>query len=239
MFLFKNKKIHVDCFTPHQVIAKDNPIQKASNFMPDWWKKLEKFNTAKTQYGVEIQTPTMRTCIGLLDLYSKGFIIPMWSDLNLRIADGSFAYQFATNIGTIISHDKNQYGNNFKDLVQFKLTPPWAIKEKTGVEFLFTGCSWSILNEMPKLTMVTGVVNYRVTHSCNINGFAFSEKDPYQYNFSAGTPMVQVIPLSEKEVVTHVHAVDENEWRRINDSLMRYKFRNWGFVKKKSNSSRI
>lgn len=231
----RKKQIHVDCFAPSETIVSDNPIDVASNFIPSWWKGLSPSYTIRTEHGVECQLPTMKGCLGFIDLYTSGLIVPLWSDLNFKVENGRFAYQFASNYSKIEHHSKEQH-NSYKNHVHFKIVAPWLIKEKTGVKFLLTSCVWSVLEHAPKLSIVNGVMSFDINQACNINGFAMSEKNAYQYNLKAGMPLMHMIPISEKEVIPHVHAVSLEEWERLNMTTKPYKFFQWGIHRKKLHS---
>jgi hypothetical protein len=233
MFLFKKRKIYLDCFTQHGIVAQDNPIQKASNFIPDWWKKLPKGYQHKTELGVDIFKPTMKGCLGFIDLYRSGLIVPLWSDLNFKVQNGQFYYQFAHNDGVIGHHNSEQHLGGLKNLLHFKIISPWFFKETRGINFFVTSCIWSSLDHMPKLHILNGVVNFKINQACNINGFASLENQPYQYNLEAGMPLVQIIPLSEEDVIPVIHTVSEAEWMKISRNTTPYKFLNWGITRKK------
>ena len=233
MVLFRNKKIHIDCFTSVGIYATDNPIQKASNFIPEWWKKLTPNVTFKDTNQVEIEKPTMRSCMGLIDLYRAGFIIPMWSDLNFKIQNNDFFYQFASNMGEINHHLPFQYNNAYKNLVHFKIVVPWYFREKTGVQFLATGCVWSSLEKMPKISLLNGVLNFKYQAMCNINGFVSLEGQPYQYNIEAGTPMMHLIPMSDKDIQLHIHTLSDTDFNKMTSHLLPYKFLRWGLHRRK------
>jgi hypothetical protein len=232
MFWKKRKQIHLDCFTSSATIASDNPIEKASNFIPNWWKSLPISYDINTEHGVECQLPTMKGCLGFMDLYATGVVVPLWSDLNFKVFDNRFAYQFASSYGKIENHSIQQY-NTYKNFVHFKIIAPWLFKEKTGVKFLLKSCIWSMLEHAPKLSIVSGVMSFDINQACNVNGFASYQKQSYQYNLRAGMPLMHIIPLSDKEVVPHVHVLSEQEWEQLNMTTKPYKFLQWGIHRRK------
>lgn len=233
MFLFKNRKIHVDCFTNIGIYATDNPIQKASEFIPNWWKNLKATVDLKDSNGIVIPAPTMKSCMGFIDLYRSGFIIPMWSDLYFKIENNNFSYQFSSKMGSIAHHSPFQYNYAYKHLVHFKIEVPWFFKEKTGVKFSVSSCIWTMLEKMPKISLLSGVVDFKYQPSCNINGFSSLENQPYQYNIEAGTPMLHLIPFSEKEVVPHIHTLSIEEYQKMLHRMQPYKSLRWGLSRKK------
>lgn len=233
MFLIKRNKIHLDCFTKYASIGTDNPIAKASNFMPDWWRDTPKTISFKTEFGVDLKKPTIRGCLGFIDLYRSGVIMPLWSDINFKVEDDVYAYQFAHRDGHVIQHTRDQYPGCMEERIHFKFISPWILKEKTGVNFVLTSCIWSHLDLMPKLSLLTGVIEFKTNSSCHINGFASKENQPYQYDLQAGMPLIHLIPMSEKEVVPHIHILTDSEWNALNENEIPYKFFNWGAHRRK------
>ena len=86
-FFFKRKKIVVDCFTDNYSINELFPIQTANNFYPDWWKNLPKTYDAMNKWGLRVSQSTMKKCPAIIDLYKTGFIMPLWSDLQILSDD--------------------------------------------------------------------------------------------------------------------------------------------------------
>lgn len=238
MLWIKRNKIHLDCFTHDPSVANDNPIEKASTFIPDWWKRLPNFVEVQ-EHGIKVKRGTMKSCLGFIDLYSKGLVIPLWSDLNLKADKNNISYLIARNtnlLGDALAfHTDTQHSNNYTNQVHFKLITPWFFKEKSGAKFLFTGCGWNTIGNFPKIHILNGVLEFSNMFVGNINGFMSLEGQPYQYDIEAGTPLVQMIPLTEKEVVPHIHVVDNLEWMKMNYSTQSYKFMRWGIHKNRLN----
>lgn len=237
MFFFKRKKIVVDSFTSIGIVAEDYPIEKASKFIPNWWKTLPAYNTSTNSHGVEIQGGTMKGCLGFMDLYTNGFIVPLWADLNLRVDNGKFSYQFGAktdSFGSVLHHPPHLYNNRYKNHLHFKIGTPWLFREKTGVKFVMTPCCYTTIEEIPKLSILNGVLSFDRTHSGNINGFALLENTPYQYNMKAGMPFIQLIPMTEDEVTVKNHHVTSAEWENLKYTFMPNKFYFWGITRRKT-----
>ena len=54
-----------------------------------------------------------------------------------------------------------------------------------------------------------------------------------QYDLQAGMPLIHLIPMSEKEVVPHIHILTDSEWNALNENEIPYKFFNWGAHRRK------
>lgn len=234
MFFFKRKKIHLDCFTQFGVIANNCPIEKTSEFIPDWWKGLPKVIKSISNFGVEIENPTMRSCMGFAELYRLGVTIPLWSDLNIRASNDNYSYQFKLPNSSISEHPPEQSGSTFKDFIHLKISNNWFFKEKTGVDFLLTENPWEKLLNYPKMQIMSGVLNFNYQHTCNINAFLSKENQPYQYNLTAGMPLAQLVPLSDKQVEPHIHVISDVEYTNIIRAHVPNKFTFWGQTNKKN-----
>ncbi len=221
MFWFKPKKIVVDCFTYHPMVAEKYDIRRSSKSVPDWWKGLKHAVDIPTSYGIARPSPTLKSCTGFLGIFQQSWTLPLWTDMILSVKeDGTYNYLFPRPMEqpeTVASHPPYQYGFSMADRVHVKLSPPWTVWEKTGVSFGFFGAEWSLLNDLPSVRVVPGIVNYKDQHGVAINFFV--DKKEANINFVAGTPMVYLVPLTEKRVEFKTHVVTNKEW----DRLERYK----------------
>ena len=231
----RKQKIVFDCFC--MPCASQNPIQKASHFFPEWWKNLPSTYAANTPHDVLVKRGTMKNCMGILDLYKSGFIIPLWSDLNLKVENDYFSYVYAltdsSGFCSITTHIKDQYGYVFNDFIHFKFNVPWLISEKSGVKTLVTDCRWNILNKYSKMHIVSGVIDYASQKFINVNGFFKKITTPYQYNFESGTPLLHVIPLTDKEIELKTQVVSEAEFMRLVGVYNPNRFMKWGMGNRK------
>lgn len=220
--IFKKPVITVDCFTNNPSIVEFNPISLANKNFPSWWKNTEKsFKFANNNSGIVHDVPTIKTCDGLLSLYSTGIMIPLWSDLIIETtADGHWRYQYSSDEnGPLVSHDKMQLGNNFGNAIHIKMISPWLLQEKTGVKFLFTGAVWNYKDKMFDLNIVPGCIEFAKQHSTHINFFV--PKKNARLNFNVKEPLVHLIPLSEKNIVVKNHLISDDEYTK---KLLKYSY---------------
>jgi hypothetical protein len=95
-FHIKKKRIVLDCYVDRESVAKLAPLQKTSSTIPSWWKSLPK--RSETDNLNSLDGATLKSCLGFTNLYNRGFVIPMWSDLSVRVGqDGpdNFNYHYA------------------------------------------------------------------------------------------------------------------------------------------------
>lgn len=237
-FWFKNSKIKVDAFVVNPALHKLFPVDYANSFIPDWWKATPGAMTipGRTE-GIQVQRSTIKKCPGFFKLYNLGFIIPLWSDIIIKTTeDGKCMYDFSVDmmkpdILPAEFHNPKQLNNNFKDYIHFKFASPWFFKEKTGVKFLFTQPSWSIHENIKNIHVLPGIVDFQTQNASNIN--AFLPKADNQFMLDAGTPILHIVPISEKEVELNTHLVSEEEWLNIG------KKNSYHFGFKNSNSKKV
>jgi hypothetical protein len=226
MFWFKRKEIVVDCFITHPTIEKYYPIQNANNFFPDGWKKMPKSRSVKIYQekdpnsNIEVELSTIKKCVGLLNLFSSGFIIPAWCDFGIEIDElGKHRYHSPFDL-VIDQHPSWQVWDKFYDgYAHAKIGSPWILHEKSGVKFSWHQCDWHYTEKIDKFKILSGIIDYKYQHQTNVNMFI---KKNTIIDFKAGQPLVHCIPLSEHEVKIKTHLVDINEMLKIDFRPVQY-----------------
>ena len=207
IFIFKRKKIILDCFTYSDSVFNLYPIGKASNFFPEWFKKMPK------EYPEKFYTQsTLKKCPGFIDNFKNGFIIPLWSDLSIIINENkTYEWQFADYKTKIDYHDPRQWNSfaNNNDFFQMKIEGMWRIKTKNDIKFMWSNPFWNHpLNK--GFEICPGVVDFKYQHGTNIN--LFLDYKPKKIFINHNTPMVHLFPLSEKEIVLKKHLISFDEF---------------------------
>lgn len=220
--LFPSKKLIIKAYTFKPSAYEFFTVAKAHHFYPEWWKKLPTFHE-KMINELNLKLPTMKNCTGIIDIYKKGIIVPLWSDLQFRVVEknqwvAGFS-DHSTNQPT--SHPRYQLGENnteFNNCVHVKIDAPWLFVDvnKTGVSFLQQGCFWNNIPTQRLFQVCPGVLNYKFQHSVNINAFLTSN-NPEEFVILANTPILQMIPLCERELELQVELISYQDWSKIND----------------------
>jgi hypothetical protein len=222
-FWFKQSKITVDCFIDSQVMGEAYAIRRGIKFTPEWWQELPQLCPVNTSNIVE-NAPTAKRCPGFLSLYKQSWMIPMWSDLIIETKeDGSYNYKLPVNHSwsRVSSHPPFQYRGGFKDKIHFKLLCPWTVIDKKGTPFAYIPATWSLADTHPLLSFLPGVVEFAYNHSVHANIIA--PKISMRYEFNAGTPLIHLLPLTDKQVEFKTHVVTETEFKQLDkDTNPRY-----------------
>ena len=211
-FFTRRKTITVDCFTANTNAYDLFPIDRAKQFFPSWFKKLPSTTEVESGAGVPIKQRTMKGCVGLTSLYTTGFIMPLWSDLVVQTHGQNYSYQYADNTSEIGFHSLDQLGTEFAQYTHIKLISPWRIREKSGINFLYTGLPWSHPRDIMTQHTPPGMVEYKYQHTSHINMLL---RKGQRYDFDAGRPMVHLMPITEHNVELKLHVVGPNELMRV------------------------
>jgi hypothetical protein len=207
-FFFKKPKVVVDCFTNDETTYKFSRIDDATKFYPDWWKALPN----EKDDGLTKRS-TMKRCQGFIDYYTHGFIVPLWSDLNLKVEDNNtITWIFADGKSVAAGHSLEQVGDyvDKNKVSQLKLKTPWHLKSKEYVPFVWMQPYWNY-QPFDNISIPPAVVDFKYQHGTHINMFLKVEKGA-RIELKHGLPMAHMIPMTEKEVELKHHLVDDKEF---------------------------
>ena len=201
MFFLKKKEIELNFYTTDSSVYNYAPIKKAGQFIPDWWKKLPK--PGILDESTLITSTNMKYCSGFTELYSKGFIVPLWSDLNVEIGKIGFPeyrYQFSDRRSVIESHNESQHNGIFpsNEFQQLKILSPWVAECEEDIKFLVIQPTWNFTEFLP--IIVPGIVEFKYQIGVHINLFLKREEQNKVFSFKFGQPMFHLIPLTEKKI---------------------------------------
>lgn len=211
MFFFKKKEIIVDAFTRNESIAQQYPLAKASSFIPEWWKQTPKSYTVDDLY----EMPTVKTCPGILDLYKKGFMMPLWTDIAFNVNEDMYRWQSADMSSELSIHDHRQW-DLFADKNKFghlKIMSEWSIRTNKNINWMFAEPYWNKKLDA-KYTISPGIINaYHTNMPLNVQ-MMIDKRSEYKFQLIAGEPIAHLIPLSENDIKIVTHVVDEKDWKK-------------------------
>lgn len=206
--------IHIDFLTTRAEIYQYSKIDKAVKFLPDWYKKLPQKNyNPEHNGGVAI---TMKGCIGLRDLFTKGLILPLWADLNISLgrADTNFlSWQFPDSQTLATINDEKEYGSfiNSRQQQHIKLVTPWCGFSKSNVGFCFVQPMWNIPQYSDTIHVLPGVIDFKSQSGINVNLLLSRKPEDRILELKHGMPLVHLMPLTTEKVKIKHHFVDEKE----------------------------
>jgi hypothetical protein len=220
LFFFKEKKVVVDAFCSEETAhAYDYaPIDYADQFYPEWWKKLGKTEFDFTQLERKIET--MKLCAGFLDHYSRGLIIPMWSELAIKTFNGLYSYQYSDRTSKADHHANEQRKGFYDDHINIKLISPWLLRSEKNVSFTFLPAFWNNA-KAPDYQVATGTTNFYYQFGTHINLLI---KDHKEFIIPFNHPMVHLMPLTERKVELRRHLISPAEFERERHKMKEISF---------------
>jgi hypothetical protein len=209
MFFIKRKELVVDAFCSENFSHAYNeaPIEYAYKFYPKWWKDLEytKFNFDKMA-----REATMKTCTGLIDHYKNGLIIPLWSDLAIKIIEnGEYHYKFSDKLSKVSHHISNQRVNFYMNYINLKVESPWKLRTKENINFVAIDPFWNNDN-IKDIVFTPGTLNFNDQHSTHMQ--LLFEQTNQNIMIPFKQPMMHLIPMSEKKIVLKKHLISDKEY---------------------------
>lgn len=230
-FNFLRKDTIIDFYTDRADVFNFSPIQRAGRFIPTWWKELPK--TSQSLNNPLVSSSTMRQCVGFTDLFSQGFMLPLWSDVAITIgkqqeqSQHSYHYRFADSRSEIEHHGEFQWNRAYPltHYQHLKLLSPWRGVCKEDIKFLAIQPTWNIENP-EDIFIVPGAVSFKYQCGTNINLFYKRKLEDAQYILEHDQPLLHYIPLTEKRIKIQTHLVSPEELNRITNINMSIKFTN-------------
>lgn len=211
-FFFKRSAIHVDVFVTNAQILETYPIIEARHHYPDWWKSMPKsYAEVNSHSSFKEDVSTIKLCSGFIDLYQKGFIIPLWSDLRFEtLINSPVRFNSPDNFVNVNFHPAEQLPPELRKFVNVKILSPWAVSEKSGVKFHFGPAFWNNPDFLNKILTPPGIVDYKIQHGTHINLLVPNRNN--MYFFPANTALAHITPITEKKVVLHRHLISQSEY---------------------------
>ena len=168
--------------------------QPASRFLPDEYKKLEKF-----AYGEEFRA-TVKACIPFLDSMTAGYIIPFDQDYIISPAGDEFdILPSSMNNDDVSFHKDYQLPKAWQSFMKGqknagKFMNKWLIKTPPGYSCLFV----KPLNRFEnRFEVLSGVVDTDV-YINTINFPFILNKTDKSFRIKKGEAMIQVIPFKRE-----------------------------------------
>jgi len=230
-FIMKPSVIHLDCITNRLNVNEYFKIEHSSNFFPEWWKKLPLEINNKNIAAIQ---PTMKGCIGFNSFFNQGITIPLWSDFSfIKSNGGPTFYEFSDKKTEFDQHQFHQMEGylNEKEYEHLKIISPWVFSTKQEIKWCWIQNTWA-LNELKEFTIPPAVVDYKYNNYTHINMFIHKNTNKSKFLISAGTPLINLIPMSDKKVKIHTH-YDPDRFDAVQQLNTRFSYTKFYNKKKK------
>ena len=179
----KSEKIEFISMVEGLESVEDCLPKPAKNFIPKWFKDIPNYSNNMT---------TVKNCPSFPDYFSQGYILPMWSDVDLRSdpIDG-WSWQVPTNYASWSIHGTDQLlshtdvtFNGVSTQFVFKANCPWRIITPPGWSvlqlplFYHFNREWSVLPGIID-TDIHSTINQQVLYHGDGNTISIKRGDPF------------------------------------------------------------
>jgi len=236
---FWNRRNKIEFFHNEPSIIDNFPVIESKDLKLNWTKKAREDFENHLKVGFGAKTPYFThlvRCPGIFDLFKYGYIIPLHKDVMI-IPEGDTKFKWFSRPGrhsnTTSSADPRQQ-DNFRitavpeSVVNLLPKPSWVknfiVKIDTGwnviapkgIKFITLPIAYP---DTFNFTTSTGILNPAI--STQVNFQLFWSGAPEETLLKAGTPLAQLIPLTEKkyQMVQRIMNKKDSEWILKLDSM--------------------
>lgn len=244
---FKRKndeEIVLHAYTNDSLVYENFPISKASQYMPSWWKNIPStlYREGAVTETPSNELPTMRKCPGFVELFKNSFVYPLWADLQIDVKGSSssmydyrFGFEHEYSLTSHPEHDRGEFlpANKF---IHIKTPSVWVFNTEENIDWMTFGATWHQEPIINKVFWFPGVDNYKHNHATTWQ-FAVENKEQTIF-IEAGTPLIQMIPVTERPVKIQSH-YDPDAFNYYNRATSSFKFTNgyYSKIKQKKNQN--
>jgi len=131
-FWKKREKPKIHWWSTIDGVESVTPILQAKHVIPDWWKRVERMVSSFDEKG------TVRNCPSFPEFISEGFVVPLWTDLHLKVDHKGYEWKTPSEAFSFSSHNDTQFRDwlpqHIKDNSSMVLKPncPWRVKTPPG-----------------------------------------------------------------------------------------------------------
>jgi hypothetical protein len=201
------------------------PIIRAKDYRPNWITSAkDSYIKRKQKAEAENERFThIYRCPGIFDLMSKGFIVPMMWDVIVETNGDGESFSWAVpsgELGIMASTNKVVEGHMARSIAEtlpkrpgylkslVKFNSPWHIVAPPDVKFIIIAVPYpdpedAIFEQVP------GILDPGLSTELNPQGYWKILNG--KHTVRAGTPMFQIIPLTDEEFELEVKHAGEKE----------------------------
>ena len=229
----KTPEIHMSC--DNWAVRKYAPIQPASNFLPERYKKMAGF-VDKQPHLID-SVKTVKACPGIKDYFSLGYVIPAWCDMEFEPKGDNIWGRYSDPNYNHSIHSPGQMDNfletKYNVRSPLKLDCPWNIWTKKGWSLLYLPLFY---HEDVNYEAMPGIIDHDLGGLRSpINVMLKERKHTF---IKQGDPLVQIIPIKRDVVTLRTGDFSKLAWLRDTaiTSMHKMTFKGWTkYVKEKKN----
>lgn len=194
--------------TTDRHLLEEYPVVPAAAAIPAWFKAMPP-NPSGLREGANA-----RTCPGIVDLLTQGFIVPLWQDYTVEVFLGD------RGLGINVFGSEDDPVSFFNEPQTAGLVPgteatkaaikfhsPWVVKTVPGWSTLFLPPPYAA--DLP-ITVLPGSVGTDTLHVFNVISTPNFQQG--KVLIKAGTPICHAIPFHRTQTRLVLDLVDQAEW---------------------------
>jgi len=224
----------IEFFTSAPGLSEMFPIIPASEYRADWMTAAKNDYIQNKEKFSKSRNTHLFQCPGIFDLNNHGFIVPLWHDLIIK-TENKERFTWTIPSGALNSYrGKDVVGTHKQGLDKFlpkrpwslnqvvKLDTPWNIVAPKGVKFLIIPLAYP--DEFTFESCI-GILDPSISTEVNIQLYwNVLQGDTF---LKAGTPLCQLIPLTEKkyDLIVREMTASDKFWLEKRNLFMSMFFR--------------
>lgn len=202
----------LEFFSTVDGVADAHPILPAREVIPKWVTK------ARAEYLSDKQKSNIFRCPGIMEVFMSGYIVPAWHDVKLE-SGGEHLNAYVPNYelenllgyppishqpGDTIAKHLPKRPWSHQDI--FKVNTPWHVKSK--VKFMMIPLPYT---DSFEIESTIGIWDPAISSEINIQLYV---NVIGTFDIKAGTPLCQLIPMTEKtcELIVRDMNVADEKW---------------------------
>ena len=213
----------IEFFSSIEGVAETFPIRSAREVFPSWVNEARKeFFVQQKNQGNSLQHHITR-CPGIFHLFGTGYIISAWHDLEIIGSKEGFKYNLPDKmVNTLLgkdSIDAQSHDTVAKHIPKrpwsapsiLKLNTPWHLLAPNGLKFLMIPVPYT---DYLDFEACMGILDPGYSSEINVQGYW--NKTIGSATMKAGTPIAQLIPLTEKtyDFIVRDKNEKDDQWLR-------------------------
>ena len=222
-FLNRFKKPKVTFWTKEVGLTDIAPIKEHIKFIPDWYRRMRTYVYSDSKdkeverKAKEIfldptipswkktdnkELATVRKCPALKDWFRTGYVIPLWTDVDLEREGNEGKVNTPTDRFTIERHQDDQLLSHLTDKEReasgiqnvWKFMCPWRLKTPPGYSVYQVPMMWDFQHH-DKFSVLPGIIDTDIHHEINQQVVVYKQG---LIKLKRGMPLVMYIPFKRE-----------------------------------------
>ena len=213
-FWKQKEKPKIHWWTTIEGVEKVTPVLPAKEFIPDWWKRVQRKINSLDDKG------TVRNCPSFPEYINQGFVVPLWCELYLEIEQKGWKWRTPDKNFSFSTHSNTQFRDwlpqHMQDNTSMVVKPscPWRVKTPPG---------WSVW-QLPMYyhynTMfetLPGIIWSDIHHEIN-QQMLFKRYG--EFFIPRGTPLAMYVPFERNKYTYDISGPNSTNAAWSNESFL-------------------